>query len=164
MVPTQGQLGRWTAAHFAHLMKRVLPTRIPFRVLTFTHSKEFVAKNVQPIRKVHSTNYNTRKWPILLTMTMISDRLVRKVALHRENRSCQTVIKTWSCASDGAWHQEGLIDWLTVCRNVTLTLTNIEKRVCKMKIFSSSYLTRVECDGAAVMLAQKHGVTNLLRD
>jgi hypothetical protein len=44
MVPTQSQLGRWAAAHFAHLMKRVLLTTIPFRVLAFARSKEHVAK------------------------------------------------------------------------------------------------------------------------
>jgi hypothetical protein len=51
-------------------------------------------------------------------------------------------------------------DWLTVCRKVTLT--SIEKSVSTTKIFSSSYLTSAEFDGAAVTLAQKSGATDFL--
>jgi hypothetical protein len=49
------------------------------------------------------------------------DKWQREGAPHRQNRSCPTVSKIWSWAPDEARHQDGLIDWLTVGGNVTLT-------------------------------------------
>jgi hypothetical protein len=45
--------------------------------------------------------------------------LIREGAPQKQDRNCQY----WSWAPDGARHQDLLTDWLTVSRNVTLTLT-----------------------------------------
>jgi hypothetical protein len=55
-----------------------------------------------------------------------SDRPVlssERTSHKKQDRNCQTVINIWSRAPDGARHQDLLTDWLTVSRNVTLTLT-----------------------------------------
>jgi hypothetical protein len=59
--------------------------------------------------------------------------LVREGAPQKQDRNCQRVTNIWSWAPDGARHQDLLVDgrstprltgWLTVNRNVTLTLTS----------------------------------------
>jgi hypothetical protein len=49
--------------------------------------------------------------------------LVREETSQKQDRNCQTVINIWTWAPNGARHQDLLTDWLTVSRNVTLTLT-----------------------------------------
>jgi hypothetical protein len=49
--------------------------------------------------------------------------LVREGAPRKQERNCHTEINIWSWAPDGARYQDLLTDWLTVSRNVTLTLT-----------------------------------------
>jgi hypothetical protein len=40
--------------------------------------------------------------------------LVTEGTLQKQDRNCQRVINIWSWAPDGAWHQDLLIDWLSV--------------------------------------------------
>jgi hypothetical protein len=49
--------------------------------------------------------------------------LVREGAPRKQERNCQTEINIWSWAPDGSRYQDLLTGWMTVSRNVTLTLT-----------------------------------------
>jgi hypothetical protein len=51
--------------------------------------------------------------------------LVREGAPQKQDRICRRVINMWSWVPDGARHQDWLTDWLTVSRNVTLTLETL---------------------------------------
>jgi hypothetical protein len=48
---------------------------------------------------------------------------VREGDPQKQDRNCQKVMKIRTWAADGVRHQDLLIDWLTVIRNVTLCLT-----------------------------------------
>jgi hypothetical protein len=63
---------------------------------------------------------------LLLTMTLTKRQtppLFSESAPPWQDLTCQAVINIWSWAPDWARHQDWLTDWLTVSRNVTLTLS-----------------------------------------
>jgi hypothetical protein len=61
-----------------------------------------------------------RKTTLLRASSIYS--LVREGAPQKQDRHCQRVINIWSWAPNGARHKR-FTNWLTVSRNVTLTLT-----------------------------------------
>jgi hypothetical protein len=61
--------------------------------------------------------------------------VVREDAPHGQTRNCLTVIKIWSCARDGAWHQDRLADWPSILTWFWHWLESVSReKVCRQTV------------------------------